>query len=173
MSRYARFERWFETVCRRHAYLATRLSLGLVFVWFGAQKPFVPGSSPVHRPVAAFAQALGLGALPGPTGILLHLVGLFEVSLGTLILFDFLRTATPLFLVHQATTLVAPFVVLSDAFREPYVELGPVVLPVAVDWFSAFAMKNLVFVAAFMFLYANHEPSTGPPAEDRERPAEG
>lgn len=153
---YTRFERRFESTCRQHAYPATRLALGIVFVWYGAQKPFLPGSSPVHRPVAVFAETLGLGVLPGPTGLLLHFVGLFEVTVGTLILFDFLRTALPLFLFHQATTLVAPFVVMQYAFREPYVTLGPVVLPVAVDWFGAFALKNLVFVAAFMFLYANH-----------------
>lgn len=153
---YARFERRFESVCRRYSYPAARLSLGFVFVWYGAQKPFVPGSSPVHRPVAHFAEVLGLGALPGPTGLLLHFVGLFEVTVGTLLLFGFVRTATPLFLLHQATTLIAPFVVMRYAFREPYLELGPLVVPVAVDWFSAFALKNLVFVAAFMYLYVTY-----------------
>ncbi len=153
---FERFERWFESRSRRYAAPATRLSLGIVFIWYGAQKPFIPGSSPVHRPVAHFAEALGLGVLPGPTGLVLHVVGLFEVTVGTLILFNFLRTAMPLFLLHQATTLVAPFVVVQYAFREPYVEVGPVVLPVAVDWFSAFALKNLVFVAAFMFLYVEY-----------------
>lgn len=162
---YARFERWFASVCGEYAADATRLSLGIVFVWYGAQKPFIPGSSPVHRPVAHFAEALGLGGLPGPTGLLLHFVGLFEVTVGTLVLFGFLRTALPLFLLHQATTLLAPFVVMQYAFREPYVEVGPLVLPVAVDWFSAFALKNLVFVAAFMFLYANH-PSGPTAGED-------
>lgn len=152
--RYARLERRFESFCRRYALTATRLSLGIVFVWYGAQKPFIPGSSPVHRPVAHFAEALGLGVLPGPTGLLLHFVGLFEVIIGTLILFNFIRTAAPLFLVHQVTTLVAPFVVVQYAFREPFLNIGPVVVPIAVDWFSAFALKNLVFVAAFMFLYA-------------------
>ncbi|MFB6196007.1 MAG: DoxX family membrane protein [Haloplanus sp.] len=165
---YARFEQWFERMSRRYAYAAMRLSLGVVFVWYGAQKPFIPGSSPVHRPVARFAEALGLGVLPGPTGLLLHAVGLIEVIVGTLLLFDFIRTVMPLFLLHQATTLVAPFVVMRYAFREPYVDIGPVLLPVAVDWFSAFALKNLVFVAAFMHLYVNHgerNPATSEPDE--------
>ncbi|WP_435066145.1 hypothetical protein [Halobaculum sp. EA56] len=153
---YVQFEQWFEDLSRKYAYHATQLSLGIVFVWYGAQKPFIPGSSPVHRPVAHFAEVLGLSVLPGPTGLLLHAVGLIEVIVGTLLLFGFIRTVTPLFLLHQATTLVAPFVVMQYAFREPYVEIGPIVLPVAVDWFSAFALKNLVFVAAFMYLYANY-----------------
>lgn len=163
---YGRFEQWFEGVAREYAYPATRLSLGFVFVWYGAQKPFIPGSSPVHRPVAHFAEALGLGVLPGPTGLLLHAVGVFEVIVGTLFLFDFIRTVTPLFLLHQATTLVAPFVVTEYAFREPYLEIGPVVIPVAVDWFSAFALKNLVFVAAFLYLFVNHRERHSPSSAD-------
>lgn len=158
---YARFEAWFDSVGRRYGYQAIRASLGIIFVWYGAQKPFVPGRSPVHRPVAAFADALHLGILPGPTGLLLHLVGLIEVVIGVLILFDFIRTVTPLFLAHQATSLVAPFVVVEYAFREPYLELGPIVVPVAVDWFSAFALKNLVFVAAFMVLFHHHYEREG------------
>lgn len=167
---YARFERRFAAICREYAYLAIRVSLGIVFIWYGAQKPFIPGRSPIHRPVAMFAETLGLGILPGPTGLLLHFVGLFEVVVGTLILFDFVRTATPLFLLHQAITLVAPFVVLQYAFRAPYLEIGPVVIPIAVDWFSAFALKNLVFVAAFMFLFARHRDRsthTSPSAKGR------
>lgn len=166
---YERFEQWLEEIARQYSYPATRLSLGVVFVWYGAQKPFIPGSSPVHRPVAHFAEVLGLGVLPGPTGLLLHAVGLIEVIVGTLFLFDFIRTVTPLFLLHQATTLVAPFVVMEYAFREPYVEIGPIVLPIAVDWFSAFALKNLVFVAAFLYLFMDHRERDSPSSAEEPR----
>lgn len=149
-------ERWLEGLFRAYGYTYARLAFGFVFIFFGAQKPIVPGASPVRADVSLFVTRLGLGALPGPIEWVLFFIGTYEMLLGFLILFDRMRPATPLFVAHQTTSLIAPFVVMDVAFRAPYFGVGPLTIPYALDWFAAFALKNVLFVAAFVFLFVEY-----------------
>lgn len=145
-----------EGLCRAYGYTYARLAFGFVFIFFGAQKPIVPGASPVRADVSLFVTRLGLDALPGPIEWVLFFIGTYEMLLGFLILFDRMRLATPLFVAHQTTTLIAPFVVMDVAFRASYFEAGPLTIPYALDWFGAFALKNVLFVAAFVFMFVEY-----------------
>lgn len=149
-------EQQLEALFTRYGYSYARLAFGFVFVFFGAQKPLVPGASPVGYDVTLFATRLGLEALPGPITWVPLFIGLYEMTLGTLILVDKIRLALPLFFAHQLITLVAPFVVWDTAFQEPYLHLGTVTVPYAFDWFGAFALKNVLFIAAFCFLFCEY-----------------
>lgn len=151
-----RREQQLEALFTRYGYSYARLAFGFVFILFGAQKPFVPGASPVGYDVTLFATRLGLGALPGPITWIPLLIGCYEMTLGTLILFDKIRPALPAFFAHQLVTLIAPFVVWDTAFREPYLHLGTVTVPYAFDWFAAYALKNVLFIAAFCFLFTEY-----------------
>lgn len=170
-NRVDRIEQRLDAAFDRYGYTYARLAFAFVFVLFGAQKPIVPGSSPVGYDVSLFASRVGLEALPGPITWVLLFIGCYEMGLGLLILLDRIRLAVPFFFAHQLTTLVAPFVVADTAFRAPYLELGWITIPYAFDWFAAFALKNVLFVAAFCFVFTEHrrrhttqnEPSASEP----------
>ena len=149
-------EQQIEALFTRYSYSYARVAFGFVFIFFGAQKPLVPGASPVGYDVTLFATRLGLGALPGPITWIPLFIGCYEMFLGMLILINKIRLALPLFFAHQLVTLVAPFVVWDTAFREPYHHIGALTIPYAFDWFAAFALKNVLFIAAFCFLFAEY-----------------
>ena len=151
-----RQEQRIEALFTRYGYSYARVAFGFVFVFFGAQKPLVPGASPVGYDVTLFATRLGLEALPGPITWIPVFIGCYEMLLGVLILLGTIRLALPLFFAHQLLTLVAPFVVWDTAFREPYLHFGALTVPYAFDWFAAFALKNVLFIAAFCFLFTEY-----------------
>lgn len=151
-----------QEVETKSAYLArecgmifTRLAFAFVFLYFGAQKPLVPGASPVREPVTAFLTALGV-----PLVVAIEygglFIGLYEMTVGVLFLFNKIRAAALLFIIHQLTTLVSLLVIPYVAFREPWFSLFGVQTPYALDWFSAYVLKNLIFIGAFMLLFAQY-----------------
>ena len=154
--RIERREQQIETLFTRYSYSYARVAFGFVFIFFGAQKPLVPGASPVGYDVTLFATRLGLGAFPGPITWIPLFIGCYEMLLGVVILLDKIRLALPLFFAHQLVTLVAPFIVWDTAFREPYLHIGALTVPYAFDWFAAFALKNVLFIAAFCFLFCEY-----------------
>lgn len=144
----------FATIATEYGNAFTRLAFAFVFLYFGAQKPFVPGASPVRDPVTAFLTAVGI-----PLVVAMEygglFIGLYEMTVGVLFLFNKIRTAGVLFIVHQLTTLVSLLAIPYIAFREPWFSLVGIQIPYALDWFSAYVLINLIFIGAFMLLFAN------------------
>jgi uncharacterized membrane protein YkgB len=116
----------------RHSLTALRLSLGLVYIWFGALK--IAGISP--------AAALVVGTIPGHPGIwVVPVLGWFEVALGAWLgLGKGLRIALPLFVGHMIGTMGVLVLLPQTAYQHHD--------PLALTMSGEFVVKNLVLLTA-------------------------
>ena len=121
-------------VLQRVSIHALRISLGVVFIWFGALK--VAGASPVSDLVARTVYWFD-------PNVVVPALGFIEIVVGSLLLANrFLRLALGLFAAQMVGTFLV-FVVLPDvAFRDG----NPFLLTVE----GEFVVKNLVLLAAGM-----------------------
>lgn len=117
---------------RRVAVPVLRLSLGVVFVWFGMLK--ILEVSPVSQLVAKTVYWVD-------PDVIVPLLGVFEVTVGVLLLLGrALRLTLLLFLVQMVGTFLT-FIVLPDVtFRDG----NPLLLTVE----GEFVVKNLVLISA-------------------------
>ena len=121
---------------RRLAPVLLRLSLGVVFIWFGALKLF--DVSPVAGLVA--------GTIPLPESALLPLLGAFEVVLGLALAMG----------IHPAVAMVAAghltgtFLVLLVSPEVAFQNGNPLLLTTE----GEFVVKNLVLIAAALTVTA-------------------
>lgn len=159
----------FANVCEDNCYRWVKGSFGFIFLYFGLQKwPLIRGASPVRPPVQAFVEAVGFGGwipLAPETGLLL--IGIYEATLGTLWLGTFVEEeyfgtsrvfvgVAAMTVAHQLVAFLPLLLVPDVAFRQtelwiPFVDT--LAFPVALDWLSAFILKNLLFVGAFLYVY--------------------
>ncbi|GAA0208041.1 hypothetical protein GCM10010492_02050 [Saccharothrix mutabilis subsp. mutabilis] len=131
-------QRWdrFEAFLRQVAPTALRLSIGLLFVWFGLLK--VVGRSPVADLVHA--------TLPWVSrGFLLPALGAVEVVLGIALLLGKPHRTT---LVVTAAHLVGTFLVFVQAPSLAWSDGNPLLLTAT----GEFVLKNLVLVCAVLLL---------------------
>lgn len=142
----------------RYAVPFTYASFAFVFFYFGIQKP-APVDSPVRTPVAVFVQKVSelLSTVPLvdvqiPPETALVFIGTYEMFMGLLFLFQLIRVVFWFFLAHQAVTFLSIILTWRTTFQPPWLEVLGFELPWALGGFSAFVLKNLLFVAAFMFL---------------------
>lgn len=143
MSLYSQIDIHLTRWMARHGIRLLRVSLGLVFLWFGILK-FFPGLSPAEGLAARTIVQLSLGLIPAPTAVLLLATLETVIGLGlvtgwalrfTLLLlaFQMLGTVTPLFLFPAETFAVFPYA--------PTLE-------------GQYIIKNLVLVSAAIVLGA-------------------
>ena len=131
---------WSITVwLAKHGVRLVQFALGIVFVWYGALK-LMPGESPAAELVTATAAAvLDLVGLSLPGGLVLYLLGLFEVGLGMALLTDLRRQLVVLLaLGHMASTAI-PLVLLPEMVWTQF--------PLSLSLEGQFIFKNLVIVA--------------------------
>lgn len=130
-----------------------RLSLGFVFVWFGALK-WIPGASPAEAIAGQTVQALTF-QLVGPR-IALPLLASFEMSIGLALLFGLRpRVVVAMLLIHLMGTFT-PLVLFPLATFRAF--LVPTLL-------GQYILKNLVLVAAAVVLVAPQDKKClGPPS---------
>lgn len=128
---FDRMDRWITRRMQRYGFLLLRVSLGVVFVWFGALKPF--GLSP--------ADELVTKTLPWiPAKFLIPFLGLWEVAIGAgLIYRPLLRVALLLLFLHLPGT-VLPLIVLRDVCFTHF--------PYALTLEGQYIIKNLILVSA-------------------------
>jgi uncharacterized membrane protein YkgB len=120
-----------------------RVSLGIVFVWFGALK-LVPGSSPAERLAGATMAKLTLGMLDPKAA--LFILAVWETSVGlALVLGVHLRVAIPLLLLQMAGTLTPLALFPSLTF---------VRFPFAPTMEGQYILKNLVLISAAIVIGA-------------------
>jgi uncharacterized membrane protein YphA (DoxX/SURF4 family) len=128
-----RITRWMA----RHGPVLLRLSLGLVFVWFGALK-FFPGGSPAENLASRTISALS-GGLVSPSVSLPVLAG-WECLIGLgLLTGKFLRATLALLFVQMLGTL-APLVLFP---HEVFVRI-----PLMPTLEGQYIIKNLVLISA-------------------------
>ncbi|MDZ7688210.1 MAG: hypothetical protein U5J64_05715 [Halobacteriales archaeon] len=121
-------------------------SFGFIFFYFGLQKP-APVQTPVFVEVSLFVGEFGFPSKPT-----IIFIGLYEMFLGVLFFLKRIRIVFWLFFVHQfvgfLTLVTIPYVV----FQPPWITVFGVDIPWAVGGFSAFVLKNVVWVGAFVVL---------------------
>ncbi|WP_440073693.1 DoxX family membrane protein [Streptosporangium sp. OZ121] len=137
---------------------ALRISVGVVFVWFGALK-FIPGASPAEDIAARCMGVLSFGLVPAEVS--LPLLAVMEVAIGLgLITGLLLRTTLAVFFVHMSGVF-ATLVIAPDAVWEH----GTLLVPTLE---GQYIIKNIVLVSACLAVAARLGPravaSGGTPA---------
>lgn len=140
-----------ETV-RGKAPLFVQYSLAFIFFFYGLQK-VAPGATPVFQPIEQLLLQLPISP---ETATVINIIGTYELLVGLLLGFGFLRIAFFPFLIHQVTTQAVIIVFYDVYFVQPYLDLHFIEVPWLIGSFAAFAMKNIVFIAAFILL-CSHE----------------
>ena len=157
----ARLEARLAGWLARYSVNVLRVSLGLVFLGFGALK-FVPGLSPVEPLAEQTVETLTLGLFPGGVGI--GLVALLETAIGLLLVTGrYLRLGLVLLGVTMVGIL-APLVLFPDElfgrrFFAPTLE-------------AQYVLKDVVLLAAGLVIAAavlGQRPTVGGPEPRRLR----
>lgn len=142
------FDRRLGAIARAYGVAATRLAFAFVFLTFGAQKVLLPAGSPVDGTIMTlativwFLPCVSIEWVPA-------FVGAYELLLGLCFLRNRLFAAAVLFVPHQLVSFAALALTPALAFAQPS--------PLAYDMFGAFVLKNVVFVGAFLLLYADRD----------------
>jgi len=132
-----RLDRRFTSALARHAVLALRLSLGTVFLWFGALK-LIPGLSPAEGLATRTISLLSGGLIP--TAWIPFGLGIWECLIGLGLLSGVWLRAILLLLGAQMAGTFAPLVMFPlECFTMP---------PVAPTLEGQYIIKNLVLIAA-------------------------
>ncbi|WP_435365291.1 hypothetical protein [Haloarchaeobius sp. DYHT-AS-18] len=119
-----------------------------MFFYFGLQKP-APVFTPVRVPLAEYFGTLGI-----PLGAAILFIGLYEMTMGVLFMLKRIRVLFWMFFAHQAIAFSTLIVIPKVAFQPPWLTI-PVLgadLPWALAGFSAFVLKNVIFVGGFLVL---------------------
>ncbi|MCS7248205.1 MAG: DoxX family membrane protein [Anaerolineales bacterium] len=120
MSLFDRIDRRLTQWMAKNGILLLRLSVGVVFLWFGLLK-FFPGLSPAESLASKTIVTLSFGLLPARTAVLILAVwesliglgligGLFLRATLLLLWLQMLGTITPLFLFPNECFTIVPFV---------------------------------------------------------------
>lgn len=127
----------------RYGVLLLRLSLGVVFLWFGALK-FFPGLSPAEGLAARTISTLTNGLIPPDTAVLLLAIWESVVGLG-LILGIFVRATLFLLFVQMLGTMTPILLFPDEVFTH---------FPYAPTLEGQYTIKNLVLIAAGLVIGA-------------------
>ena len=121
----------------KHGVLLARLSLGVIFFWFGILK-FFPGLSPAEDLASRTLERLSFGQVQQPLS--LYILAGWEVLIGLGLLSGKLLRVTLLLLLLQMLGTLTPLVLFpGETFTVP---------PIAPTLEGQYIIKNLVLVAA-------------------------
>ena len=137
MTRLDRLDKNLTAHMARHGITLLRLSVGIIFLWFGFLK-FFPGLSPAEDLAARTIQVLSFGWVPPPIALTLLAVWECAVGLG-LILGVYLRATLLLLWLQMAGTVTPLFIFPQEVFSQ---------LPYAPTLEGQYIIKNLVLVSA-------------------------
>ncbi len=135
--RFQRIDAALTAWMAAHGVLALRISLGIVFVWFGALK-FLPGLSPAQSLAAETIARLSGGIVPSE--VALPVLAAWEVAIGLGLLSGRFLRATLLLLWTQMLGTVTPLVLFPNACFTH--------VPFAPTLEGQYIIKNLVLVSA-------------------------
>ena len=127
----------------RHGITLLRVSLGVVFLWFGILK-FFPGLSPAQSLAARTIDMLTFGMVPASVSV--PMLASWECAIGIGLLTNLFMRATLLLLFVQMMGTVTPiFLFPNEVFT---------VLPYAPTLEGQYIMKNIVLVSAGLVIGA-------------------
>jgi len=125
----------------RNGYLLIRISIGIVFVWFGFLK-FFPGLSPAQELAIRTITLLSFGIIPD--FIIINGLAFWEVLIGIgLISGKFMRETLLLLFLQMAGTFAPIFLFPNEVFTH---------FPYALTLEGQYIIKNLILVAAGIVL---------------------
>jgi uncharacterized membrane protein YphA (DoxX/SURF4 family) len=128
---------WITAWLGQHGVTLSRLSLGAVFLWFGALK-LVPGWSPAADLASRTIQRVTFGLVPPEWGLLI--LGAWETLIGLgLLTGKFLRITLLLLAVQMVGTVLPLLLFRAETF---------VLFPLAPTLEGQYIIKNLVLVSA-------------------------
>jgi uncharacterized membrane protein YphA (DoxX/SURF4 family) len=155
-----RITRWMA----RYGILLLRLSLGVVFLWFGVLK-FFPDLSPAEELVGRTFQQLTFGLIPADTANVILAVWEALIGLG-LITGIFMRITLLLLFLQMAGTFTPMFLFPAEVFTR---------IPYAPTLEGQYIIKNLVLLSAGIVIGATvrggtvvADPEAARVAEDKE-----
>jgi uncharacterized membrane protein YphA (DoxX/SURF4 family) len=127
----------------RHGLPLLRISLGIVFLWFGALK-FFPGLSPAQDLAARTIEALSFGSVQASVSV--PLLATWECLIGLGLLFGIFMRATLLLLAVQMAGTLMPLVLFpNEVFTR---------IPYAPTLEGQYIIKNAVLISAAIVLGA-------------------
>ncbi len=125
----------------QHGLLLLRVSVGLVFLWFGFLK-FFPGLSPAQNLATRTMDILAFGLIPSQTSIII--LAAWEVIIGVGLLFGLFMRATLLLLFLQMLGTMTPLFLFSGEIFSH--------VPYAPTLEGQYIIKNMVLISAGIVL---------------------
>ncbi len=123
-----------------------RISIGIVFFWFGIQK-FFPGLSSAEDLASRTIEALSFG-LVGPK-VSMPILATWEVLIGLTFMFRYLmRIAIPLLFIQMIGTVMPLFLFPAETFVPP---------PLVPTLIGQYIIKNIVIVTGAMVVAAHYK----------------
>ena len=131
---------WFT----QNAVALLRISIGIIYVWFGALKYF-PNLSPADQLAKDTIHLVTFGLLPSHVAIIL--LAIWETALGFVLIIGVWKRAVFYFLIlHMLLTFVPLFF---------FVDVSFTALPYAFTLVGQYIMKNIVIIAAALVINAH------------------
>ncbi len=123
-----------------------RISIGIVFFWFGVQK-FFPGLSSAEELASRTIETLSFGLLQ--KSVSMPLLGAWEVLIGlTFITGYWMRIAIPLLLLQMIGTIMPLFLYPAETFVPP---------PLVPTLVGQYIIKNIVIITGALVVGAYHQ----------------
>ena len=136
-NRFNRIDIMVTSWMARNGILLLRVSVGIIFFWFGLLK-FFPGVSPAQDLAAKTIEVITLGLVSGKTGV--FILALWEVVIGIGLLSGlFLREIILLLFLQMLGTLTPVFIFPAEVFE---------VVPWVPTLEGQYIIKNLVLISA-------------------------
>ena len=127
----------------RYGVLLLRISLGIVFFWFGVLK-FFPGLSPAQGLATRTIEVLTFGLIPPEVSI--YILAVWECLIGIGLIFGIFMRATLLLLFVQMLGTITPlFFFPQEAFLH---------IPYAPTMEGQYIIKNMVLISAWLVIGA-------------------
>lgn len=140
---FDRIDRRITTWMARYGILLLRISLGLVFFWFGVLK-FFPNLSPAQDLATRTIDVLTFGQISSTTAI--NILAAWECLIGLGLIFGlFMRVTLLLLFVQMVGTILPVFFFPAEVFTR---------IPYAPTLEGQYIIKNLVLISAGLVLGA-------------------
>ncbi len=136
-NRFNRIDKMVTSWMARNGILLLRVSVGIIFFWFGLLK-FFPGVSPAQELAAKTIEIMTFGFVSGKSGVII--LAVWEVVIGIGLLSGlFLREIILLLLLQMLGTLTPVFIFPDEVFN---------VVPWVPTLEGQYILKNLVLISA-------------------------
>jgi len=123
-----------------------RISIGVIYLWFGALK-FFPGFSPAEDLAINTINKLTFGIIPQPVNIVL--LAIMECSVGILLITGrFIKTTLVILFFHMACTFTPLLFFPDQSFR--YAPYGFTLV-------GQYIMKNIIIISAALVIWPSKD----------------